>query len=168
MTATTAMAVPTLILIAGVFADLRSRRVPNSLVIALAIMGLGFSVFWHGWGPGLGHAFLGFGTALLVSWPLVTMGALGAGDMKLLAAFGLCAGWYAVAFTAIAAIVWGAILGLVRAALSGEGRAVLKNTIAILSRKKTEAMSLHHIPYTVALLFGWMTHLLVSGEWRPS
>ena len=88
-------------------ADWRGRRVPNVLVIA----GASFQALWAGaaalgtgwqypplW-PGWGMALLGFLVALLFV-PLWMRRAMGAGDVKAIAVYGLMLGplWLAVVF----------------------------------------------------------------------
>jgi prepilin peptidase CpaA len=75
---------------AAVYTDLRERRIPNGLtvsglVVALLLAGVAERGF-----PG--SSLAGAGLALLVSFPLVVLGGLGAGDAKLLTAVGAFVG----------------------------------------------------------------------------
>src|SRR5215475_6043402 len=79
---------PTFIVLAvATFTDLRSRRIPNWLVLPFLLAGLVVSAFLHGWqgllqsveGLVVGAAFFGF---------LALMGGMGMGDVKLCAAIG--------------------------------------------------------------------------------
>ena len=82
---------PTLIVLAVVcvatFTDLRSRRIPNWLVLPFFVVGVAVSCFLHGW-HGLGHSLGGAGLGLLLYGILFFMGGMGAGDVKLCAAIG--------------------------------------------------------------------------------
>ncbi len=67
--------------------DVRTRRIPNYLVLAAALAGLTFQVWSRGW-AGLGEGLLGLalGFGLLIIPYL--LGGMGAGDVKALAALG--------------------------------------------------------------------------------
>jgi len=78
------------VLAAGIIAswiDLRSRRVPNLLTMPLACAGLLLAVL-GGTGLSVTDAFLGCLVGLGIMLPLHILGGTGAGDVKLLAAFG--------------------------------------------------------------------------------
>jgi prepilin peptidase CpaA len=67
--------------------DLRTRRIPNSLTLGTALVGLGFQWGYGGWGGlvnGLGGLAVGFGLLVLP----YALGGVGAGDVKALAALG--------------------------------------------------------------------------------
>jgi prepilin peptidase CpaA len=75
------------VLVVSTFTDVRSRRIPNWLV--LPFLGLGIAVSgwlygWHGVGSSLAGAALGFFIYGFLFW----MGGMGAGDVKLCAAIG--------------------------------------------------------------------------------
>ena len=151
--------VPTLILAAGVIEDLRSRKVKNSVVlICLGIAAIS-QFFFGGW-SGLLIGGSGFLTAFLLHVPLVYARVLGAGDMKIMMAFGLSTNWQAVLSTALFALLWGALLGLTRALISGKILSLVTNTFKITyTRASLDDKELNQIPYTVALLFGWLSRL---------
>src|SRR5687767_3708853 len=71
--------------------DLRSRRIPNWLVVAGLLAGVTLNVVLAGW-SGLLAAALGFALALAVYVPLFILRAMGGGDVKLMAAVGCMAG----------------------------------------------------------------------------
>ncbi len=76
---------------AAVF-DLRFRRIPNWLVLAGLILGLGLNSFLFEWG-GLRASLLGLGAGFVVYFPLYLLRGMGAGDVKLMAAVGSIVGW---------------------------------------------------------------------------
>jgi len=79
---------PTLMVLAvATFTDLRSRRIPNWLVLPFLVAGIAASGWLHGW-DGIGLSFAGLGLGLLVYGVLFFMGGMGAGDVKLCAALG--------------------------------------------------------------------------------
>ena len=80
-----------LVAAAAVF-DIRSRRIPNWLVLAGIVAGFAWNVsFSPGW-SGLGRAAAGLGLGFILYFPLYLLRARGAGDVKLLAAVGAITG----------------------------------------------------------------------------
>jgi prepilin peptidase CpaA len=105
--------------------DLRSRRIPNLLLLALLLPAAGLLI-WTGQGP-LGatplQSLAGLLPALLLL-PGYARGRLGAGDVKLVACLGvLLGGWRAVEMLLIGAALLGAV-SLIAVAL-GRGSARL-------------------------------------------
>jgi prepilin peptidase CpaA len=83
-----------LILIVGVAAvsDIRYRRIPNWLILAGLILGIGVNVFLFEW-AGLSESLKGLGIAFLAYFPLYLLRGMGAGDVKLMAVVGCVVGW---------------------------------------------------------------------------
>lgn len=77
----------TIVLAVAVITDLRSRRIPNWLVLPFLAAGIAVSGGIHGW-RGVGQSFAGAGLGLLLFGLLFWMGGMGAGDVKLAAAIG--------------------------------------------------------------------------------
>lgn len=82
-----------IILFAGWVAvsDLRTRRIPNGLVVSGAALGVAFAAAADD--RALVSSLLGLLTGLLIGFLLVAVRALGAGDAKFMAAIGAWAGW---------------------------------------------------------------------------
>jgi len=79
---------PTLIVLAvATFTDLRSRRIPNWLVLPFLLAGIVASAWLYGW-HGVGQSFGGMGLGLAIYGFLFWMGGMGAGDVKLCTAIG--------------------------------------------------------------------------------
>lgn len=153
--------VPSFILLAGVVDDLRSRKVHNWLVGILLVVAIAFQFIFQGV-DGLQQGALGVGTALLIGVPLVVLRLMGAGDMKLMLAFAMATSWKTTISVMVLAIIWGAILGLIRAIVGGELKALLISTYNVALKKSAPSAQLHKIPYTIALMFGWLTHLVLA------
>ena len=135
----TLLALLGLMLLAACWFDLRSRTIPNGLCLAIAALAL---PFW--WANGLGlwpDVALQLGVALLVFALFAaafTIGAMGGGDVKLVAAVALWLPWQAV----VALLV---IMSLAGGAL----------TLAMLVRKRLARSEARlEIPYGVAIAFG--------------
>jgi prepilin peptidase CpaA len=102
------------IAIIGGWTDLRTRRIPNSLTLSGLVLGVGLNTLFQR-GGGFRLAAAGLGLALLIYVPLYLIRAMGAGDVKFMAAIGALIGpenWLAVFL--MTAILGGiASLGLV-------------------------------------------------------
>jgi prepilin peptidase CpaA len=103
--------------------DVRTRRIPNALVFGAAIAGVLWAVAE---GPAaMLSSVLGWLVGLAVFFPLFALGGLGAGDVKLLAAFGA---WLGPA-GAIAAALWAALIGGVMATGVAAARGYLRQAL---------------------------------------
>ena len=79
---------PTITVLAmATFTDLRSRRIPNWLVVPFLLGGIAVSGWAHGW-HGVGQSVMGLGLGALLFGILCWMGGMGMGDLKLCAAIG--------------------------------------------------------------------------------
>lgn len=135
---------PTLMVVAvATFTDLRSRRIPNWLVLPFLAAGVavspwrkdwtgagdgfwpasGHGMGWHGLGRfgwhGLGQSFAGLGLGILIYGALFWVGGMGAGDVKLCAAIGAWIGPSQLFFSLILTSLIGGVMALVWAALGG-------------------------------------------------
>jgi len=75
------------VVVVATFTDLRSRRIPNWLVLPFLAAGIGVSAWRHGW-AGVGHSLGGIALGGLLFGILSIMGGMGGGDVKLCAAIG--------------------------------------------------------------------------------
>jgi prepilin peptidase CpaA len=150
------------ILAAGVIDDLRSRKVHNVLFLICVAIALVVTMLVGGL-QALFLAPIGFMAGFAVFLPLVLLNIVGAGDMKLMAAFGIVAGWNAVVAVAVFALIWGAIFGLVQVTLKGQLLQTFRNMLSIASMKERKSIELHKMPFTVAILMGWLSHLTYQG-----
>ena len=126
--------------VAAVVEDLRRRHVPNWLTAAGAAGGL-VCAAWGGW-HGLGIAAAGTLVGFLILLPFNLCGAMGGGDVKLMAAYGALLGPAGILLAAIFAAVFGG--------LSAAG--------TLLLRPRTAA-----IPYAPAIVLGAWISLLGGG-----
>ena len=125
------------LVMAAVVCDLRTRRIPNSLVLAGMALGLLFQTvapsgggLFNGVGGGsLGpaQALLGAATGLALFMPMYALRTLGAADVKLLGMVGMWLGAEPVAWAALWALLAGGALALAVAVGSGVMRQVLNN-----------------------------------------
>lgn len=110
--------------------DLRSRRIPNWLSGSLLLAGLVQSCLpGHVMGPG--HCLLGMVVGFGMTFPLFALGAVGAGDVKLLTAVGAWLGPQATVVVFVLEKILGLFIVLIQAAMQGRFRAVLRNTTVL-------------------------------------
>ena len=79
-------------LAAATVIDLRSRRIPNELTAAMAVLGLGLAATGSRAASPSAASLAGFVLGLLLMMPGYALGATGAGDVKLMAAVGAIVG----------------------------------------------------------------------------
>lgn len=100
---------PTIVVLGvATFTDLRSRRIPNWLVLPFLALGLALSGWFHGW-HGIGQSLGGAALGLFIYGVLFWMGGMGAGDVKLAAAIGA---WIGPSQLLIALVITGMAGGI--------------------------------------------------------
>jgi len=110
----------------GAACDIRSRRIPNWLSLSAFLAGL----ILHGQvgRAGLVNALLGCGMALLIYVPLFAIKALGAGDVKLMAALGTILGPIPWLWVFVATCLVGGALAAAAAVARKNLRVTIRNT----------------------------------------
>ena len=110
--------------------DLRSRRIPNWLTFSLILAGFGQSFTWaRTVGPT--DALLGFLTGFGLTVVLFIIGALGGGDVKLLAAIGAWMGPGPTLFIFSVTAILGMVIVLAQAAADGRLTKLFRNSAVI-------------------------------------
>jgi prepilin peptidase CpaA len=124
---------------------------------------------------GIGTALLGAATGLLLLLPSYLLRAMGAGDVKLMAAVGAFLGPMAVAGAAILTFVAGGLLSLSVALASGSMRRVARNLqvmILTIFTGRATGMALKDVPttgrlpYAVAIACGTALQLAAASQSR--
>ena len=114
------------------FTDLRSRRIPNLLVLPFLVIGLGVSSWAGGW-HGLGKSVEGVLLGLLVMGGLAAMGGMGMGDVKLCAAIGAWIGPSQLIVALVVMALAGGVMALCWAVGRGFLGELLSNTGSLLA-----------------------------------
>ena len=107
------------------------------------------------------NSFVGFWVGGLLMLPLVLPGAIGAGDMKFMMCFGILMGTIAIFEIFLYSLFWGALIGVLQSLTAGKISNLVSN-LSLMSMKM-KPTQLHKIPYTVAILFGWLSYETMGG-----
>lgn len=137
-------------LLAGaVWHDVRARRIPNQLVLWGTLAGLalqasvtpGAGLFAEPFGAlGLLRGAYGLGLGLLLLLPMYALGAMGAGDVKLMAMVGAFLGPEEIVGAALFSMMAGGVLAVLAALWQGSLRKVLGNTRVMLLNSTLRAL----------------------------
>jgi prepilin peptidase CpaA len=153
-----------LTVIAACVTDVSRSRIPNVLTFAAAALAIVFHAIVPG-GLGVMHAALGLTVGLAVFFPLFALGAMGAGDVKLMAAIGAWIGWKSIVMVALYGSVAGGILALLFALRRNYLRTALGNIrmlaqywwvagIKPLPELTLESKNSVRMPYALAIATG--------------
>jgi Flp pilus assembly protein protease CpaA len=151
---------PTFILAIAVYTDLRARSIYNKFILASLLLALVNSFVFFGW-PGIQSGLLGMGLAFVLTFPLFMAKILGGGDVKLLAVLGLFTSYSTVLNVVVLSFIWASLIGVIYAVVSGSAKKMVTNTVGILKGLPREAIDAHKLPYAVAILMAWLSHLVI-------
>jgi prepilin peptidase CpaA len=124
--------------VAATVIDLRTRQVPNLLTMALAAAGIAFALAGAG-RVGVASALAGGVLGLGLMLPGHLLGATGAGDVKLLAAFGTLLGPTRTATAFVEMAIAGGVIALCVAARRRRFGATVGRTARLLARGPSTA-----------------------------
>jgi prepilin peptidase CpaA len=166
-----------ILLAAAAWFDIKSRRIPNWLVLVGLIASLLLQINLDGF-----EGFKAWGAGLIVGFvlflPLYLLRAMGAGDVKLMAMVGAFLGPFFVLGAALATLVVGGILAIAMAVYSGAFVQTMKNvrTMLTVGMYKTlsgggvqldaPAASAGSLPYGVAIAMGTLIQQILMGNFR--
>ena len=146
--------------VAATVVDVRRRKVPNVLTMGLASVGLVLAMAGFGTVT-IGGALGGLALGLALLLPAHMFGATGAGDVKLLAAFGALLGPADVFDAFLRAAILGGAMALTVALWRGRLRETLYGTaMLVTTRSRTAAALIEHpaannrFPYAPAIACG--------------
>jgi prepilin peptidase CpaA len=99
--------------------DIRSRRIPNWLVIFFLVAALVFGLEHRGL-PGLRTSLMGMALAVIVLGPPCWLRAIGMGDLKLCVAVGAWIGFTQLTIALVITAIAGGIIGILWMSRSGK------------------------------------------------
>ena len=153
--------------VAATVVDVRHRRVPNLLTMGVASTGLVLAMAGLG-GVTVGGALGGLVLGLALLLPAHVFGATGAGDVKLLAAFGALLGPADVFDAFLRAAILGGVMALGVALWRGRLRETVYGTaMLVMTRSRVATALIEHpaannrFPYAPAIACG--AALVVMG-----
>jgi prepilin peptidase CpaA len=158
--------------VAAAWMDSRSGRIPNRLVVAGMVVGLLAQIATDGL-SGCGAALAGLALGLALMLPFYVVGAMGAGDAKLMGMVGVGLGPSGVLSAAVLTFLIGGLLALVLASARGTLVRMLSNVRAMLFgafatlaiQRKAEvvapAVSAGRLPYGVAIALGTVMYVVL-------
>ena len=122
-----------LVLCAAIY-DVRYRRIPNWLTVAGVLVGLALNGFLDRGRPGMFlSSLLGLAIAVGLYFVLYALRAMGAGDVKLMAAVGAVVGWPNWFGIFIVTAILGGIMALILVVARGRVKKTFWNVAFILS-----------------------------------
>lgn len=143
----------------AVFDDLFFKKFHNWLFLTLTTVGFLYVFIWAPIHPTM--AVAGFFVGGLLMLPLALTGVIGAGDMKFMMSFGILLGPLPILAVFVYSLFWGGGIGVLQSLFSGKLQLLGRNLHGFLY--KLRPATLQKIPYTVAILFGWLTYLQCGG-----
>ncbi len=160
------------LLLLALWHDIASRRIPNWLSGMGLLAGLAFS-FLASNGIGPGSSLLGASAGFAVMLPLYMLRAMGAGDVKLMAAVGAFLGPIPVLGAALLTFTAGGVLSLAAALWSRSLSRVLNNLrlmgmIALTARSSgmsiSDVQTTGRLPYALAIAVGTGMQLWLATQ----
>jgi prepilin peptidase CpaA len=163
----------TTMLLLAVRSDLDAHRIPNPLVAWGALLALAVSMAPGG--IGVAAAMAGFFLGLSALLPLYALRALGAGDVKLMAAVGAFIGPQALPLALLATFIAGGLMTLLITLYRGTARRLMRNVRDMLCSAwwrlacreapvlEPAPLSAGKMPYALAIAAGAWCQLALAG-----
>lgn len=152
--------------------DWNTRRIPNLLTFPLVLLGLVLNAVVGGW-MGLAGALAGLVVGLLIFLPFMALGAMGAGDVKLLAALGALLGVMHVFWIGLFTAAMGGVLVVFYSLGQRSLPRLLNRTGALLKTllltgrlpkvDELQAKREDYMPYALAIALGVVAQSLYRG-----
>ncbi|QYD71853.1 prepilin peptidase [Paraburkholderia edwinii] len=164
-----------LVIVAAVL-DMRTRRIPNWLVATAFAAALPVQWMLHGAADGLGIWFAGWLVGGLIFLPGYVVRAVGAGDVKLMAAVGAWFGMTGAIETAMIACAIGGVWALAAMLFKRRMKDGLSNTCSMLlsvtggwrqvaqQGEAMRAVSVGRLPFGVAIALGAISTMVLGTQ----
>jgi prepilin peptidase CpaA len=176
--------VVTIFVIVAAYIDGKELRVPNKITYPMIIAGwiysmISYSMSGEGWMTGLGWSLAGTAVGLATLLPAYSIGGMGAGDVKMMAAIGAWVYCETTFYAFCVSAVVGAVLAVAMILMSGSGKKhfdqfffifneimTVRNpeTLSTMAAERKSSMRLlpYGIPIAIGtvIYFGWMRMLI--------
>jgi len=176
--------VVTIFVIVAAYIDGKELRVPNKITYPMIIAGwiysmIAYSMAGEGWMTGLGWSLAGTAVGLATLLPAYSIGGMGAGDVKMMAAIGAWVYCETTFYAFCVSAVVGAVLAVAMILMSGSGKKhfdqfffifneimTVRNpeTLSTMAAERKSSMRLlpYGIPIAIGtvIYFGWMRMLI--------
>lgn len=164
----------TVLILASIWSDVKTHRIPNSVVLIGLVAGLSTSM--QSEGIGMANSLFGGALGLLAFLPFYFFRILGAGDAKLLMAVGTFSGNPGVIYIALLSGIFGGILGLLLAIYHQSFYQIARNTHTAIEificrqslRKNLREFDLKtsnaKIPYALAIGLGTLAYAQIHNN----
>lgn len=100
--------------------DYRSTRIPNGMIILIFLYGLGYR-YWDAGGGGAAEWLFNCLVVLLFMYPLFKIGAIGAGDVKLLSVTCGCLSKQDISCFLVVSLLIAAMISMIKLCKDGNG-----------------------------------------------
>jgi prepilin peptidase CpaA len=161
------------VVLVATITDLRSRRIPNWLVLPFLVLGLAASGISMGW-SGLGESLLGVLTGVVVLGVFCYLGGMGMGDLKLCAAVGAWIGPSQLLTALVITGLAGGVMALGWVIAGGFFRTTMRNTASLIAGFGKNGIRPHdtivlenplsrRMPYAPAIAIGTICSFLGAG-----
>jgi prepilin peptidase CpaA len=125
-------AVLIVVLLAAAVYDVRYRRIPNWISVGGVLIGISLNSFLYVGTPGFLFAVKGLGLGFGVYFVLYILHAMGAGDVKLMAAVGALVGWQNWVGIFLITAILGGVMGMILMSMRGRLKTTFWNVGYIL------------------------------------
>jgi prepilin peptidase CpaA len=153
------------LVVVATITDLRSRRIPNLLVLPFLALGVVSSGIVHGW-TGLRQSFLGVLLAIAFLGLSCFLGGMGMGDLKLCAAVGAWIGPSQLLIALVMTTLIGGVMALAWAIAGGFLSEALRSTAGlVIGRRKGLTLAnpaARKMPYAPASALGTILSFLAG------
>ncbi len=167
--------------IAAAYIDGKELRVPNKLTFPMIIAGwiwssIAYGMAGDGWYVGLAWSLAGTAVGLMTLIPAMSIGGMGAGDVKMMAAIGAWVHCTITFYAFCCATIVGAIIAIIMILMSGNARkhydqffflfheiVTVKNpeVLSEIAAKRKPSMFL--LPYGIPLAIGTILYFAWNG-----
>lgn len=150
-----------------VYQDIRTRKISNQTNLIILCCGIVTVTLSNSLNEisligSLQSVLFSFLLAALISIPVYLVKALGGGDIKLFLALSVYLSINEVITLFVAALVWGTLMGIIKAILDKKHKLFFKNIQSLALKIKPNEEQLTKIPFSVALLLGFLTVLVLQ------